>query len=408
MKCLSKDMLEKLTSEYGDSFYILDSDVFEDNCCKLIAAFKKHYSNFNIAYSYKTNYTPKLVKMIDRLGGLAEVVSDMEVDIALHSGIPYERIIWNGPVKNIEKVQEVLLNGGTVNIDSYEEFVVVKKLATENQGANIRIGIRCNYDVGDGVISRFGVDTGSKEFDIILTEIRESKNVELICFQAHFAKRNPEFWSQRTEGMLSVYKYAKEKYGIIPKRIDLGGGIFGTMPDNLREQLGVAPVCFEDYAVRSAKLLSDVFKDSLDAPMLLIEPGTAVAANCMRYVCRIKTIKQIRGKSIASTNGSQKNISISGINPPMEIIKCGPSRKYYSDIDIAGYTCIESDYLYRNFTGEVGAGDYVVIGNCGSYSLVMKPPFIFTNVPVIDISGDEVEVIKRAEKFSDLFATYTF
>ena len=128
----------------------------------------------------------------------------------------------------------------------------------------------------------------------------------------------------------------------------------------------------------------------------------------MRYVCRVETIKTVQGKTIATANGSQKNISLSGLNPPMEVIAGGEKQNIYEDVDIAGYTCIESDYLYKGYSGKVGIGDYLVFSNCGSYSLVMKPPFIFTNVPVLDISKDDVEVIKRAESFEDIFATYTF
>ena len=47
-----------------------------------------------------------------------------------------------------------------------------------------------------------------------------------------------------------------------------------------------------------------------------------------------------------------------------------------------------------------------VVHNCGSYSLVMKPPFILPNFPVLDISEGEVELIKRAETFEDIFHTY--
>lgn len=406
MKSLTRELLNNLSSKYGDSYYILDSDVFEENCSRLIETFKKHYGKFNIAYSYKTNYTPKLVKIVDRLGGFAEVVSDMEAEVALRSGVQYDRIIWNGPVKNKEKVKEVLLNGGTVNIDSYTEFEYIKNLAAENTEVTLNIGVRCNYEVGDGVGSRFGIDVTSDEFDTVLKEMSETDNLKLVGFQAHFAKRSPEYWTKRTEGMLEVYKHAKDKYGFKPERLDLGGGIYGDMPESLRKQLGVSPVTFEDYATRSAELFASYFEEKSDAPTLLIEPGTAVAANCMRYVCRVETIKDIRGKTIASTNGSQKNISVSGINPPMEIVSNGDARTHYDDVDIAGYTCIESDYLYKGYTGDLSVGDYIVFSNCGSYSLVMKPPFIFKNVPVVDISGDEVEVIKRAETYDDLFRTY--
>ena len=53
-------------------------------------------------------------------------------------------------------------------------------------------------------------------------------------------------------------------------------------------------------------------------------------------------------------------------------------------------------------------GDFVVIENCGSYSLVMKPPFILPNFAVLDINDDKIEVIKRAETFDDLFHTFSF
>ena len=49
-----------------------------------------------------------------------------------------------------------------------------------------------------------------------------------------------------------------------------------------------------------------------------------------------------------------------------------------------------------------------MISNCGSYSLVMKPPFILPNFPVLDICSGEVEVVKRGESFDDLFQTFNF
>ena len=128
----------------------------------------------------------------------------------------------------------------------------------------------------------------------------------------------------------------------------------------------------------------------------------------MRFVSKVETIKQVRGKTIVTALGSQKNISMTGINPPMEIIDGGRERFYVEKADIVGFTCIEDDVLQRGYSGKVGIGDYLVIQNCGSYSVVMKPPFILPNFAIIDISGDKVQVIKNAESFADLFHTYSF
>ena len=404
---LNTEVLNKLSEQFGDAFYLLDSDRFEENYRQLKNSFGAYCKNFNIAYSYKTNYTPKLAAIVNKLGGYAEIVSDMELDIALKCGVDAKRIIWNGPVKNAKRVEEFLLSGGTVNVDSVSEIKQISKMAGNHRDSIFSVGIRCNYDVGDGVLSRFGIDVSGDDFDEALRIISSSDNIVLSGLQAHFAKRSPEYWQARTKGMLDLYDRVLE-YGIHPARLDIGGGIYGKMPDFLRSQIGVGKVEYEDYSIRSAKLFAERFSGIEDAPELIIEPGTAIAGDCMRFVCRVKTVKTVRGKTVVTVMGSQKNISMSGINPPLEVIPCGDSQTAYENADIVGFTCIEGDVLYKNFSGKLAVGDYAVIGNCGSYSLVMKPPFILPNFPVLDISSGDVEVIKRAEVFEDLFCTYNF
>ena len=121
-------MIQEAVKEYGEAFYILDSEQFKTNFKELKDAFTSIYPKFNIAYSYKTNYTPKLCKIIDQLGGYAEVVSEMEMEIALRVGVEPRNIIWNGPIKNLEKVKELLLSGGVVNLDSIYELAVLSVL----------------------------------------------------------------------------------------------------------------------------------------------------------------------------------------------------------------------------------------------------------------------------------------
>ena len=138
----------------------------------------------------------------------------------------------------------------------------------------------------------------------------------------------------------------------------------------------------------------------------LIEPGSALVGDCMRFAVSVKTVKSVRGKTFVSVLGSQKNISMAGVNPPMKIYSMGNEQQQIEDADIVGYTCIESDVLYRGYGGKIARDDMIVFENCGSYSLVMKPPFILPNFPVLDISEGEVELIKRAETFEDIFHTY--
>ena len=401
---MDKQIIKKLQSEYGEAFYLLDSAQFRKNFAELKAAFNDIYPNWNIAYSYKTNYTPKLCKIVNELGGYAEVVSEMELEIAKRVGCKMDRVIWNGPIKNVPIMEQFLLDGGTINIDCIEELEQVKDIHNRHADKLINVGIRCNYEVNDGVVSRFGFDIDGEDFMEAVKFATTTKNVKLINFQCHFAKRQIAYWPARAKGMVNLI----DRLGIIPERIDIGGGLFGKMADSLKAQFSSEIPDYTAYAKAAAQVFADYFADKDVKPELLIEPGSAVVGDCMKFVGTVKTIKNVRGKWIATVLGSQKNISMTGINPPMEVIAMGGEQQEYKDLDFVGFTCIEGDVLYHNYTGKLAHEDVIVISNCGSYSLVMKPPFILPNFPVLDISEGECEVIKRQETFEDLFHTFSF
>lgn len=401
---ISKSIIKNLQGEFGEAFYLLDSLQFRKNFVELKESFNQIYPRSNIAYSYKTNYTPKLCKIVNELGGYAEVVSEMELEIAKRVGCKANRIIWNGPIKNVPIMEQFLLDGGTVNIDCQEELLQVQEICEQHQDKLITVGIRCNYDVNDGVVSRFGYDINGRDFKKAVEFATSTKNVKLINFQCHFAKRQIDYWPARARGMVELI----DKLGIIPERIDIGGGLFGKMADSLKAQFRTEIPDYQAYAESAAKVFADYFSDKDVKPELLIEPGSALVGDCMKFVATVKTIKNVRGKWIATALGSQKNISMIGINPPMEVVSMGEEQKDYNDLDFVGFTCIEGDVLYHNYTGKLAHQDVIIISNCGSYSLVMKPPFILPNFPVLDICEGRTEVIKRAENFDDLFHTFNF
>lgn len=401
---LDANIIDGLRKEYGDAFYLLDSEQFRNNFLELKESFSSIYPNFNIAYSYKTNYTPKFCKIINELGGYAEVVSEMELELAQRIGVDSSRIIWNGPIKNLLIMEKFLLAGGTVNLDSMEEADYIKMLADAYPDKRLNVGIRCNYDVNDGVVSRFGFDVEGEDFKQVVEIIKNTKNIYLINFQCHFAKRQVEYWPARAKGMIALI----DEIGIVPERIDIGGGLYGKMADSLKAQFSSPIPDYDAYAQAAATVFAKYFKDAEFQPELLIEPGSALVGDCMKFVGTVKTIKNVRGKYIASILGSQKNISMSGINPPMEVVSMGGDGLEYVDLDMVGFTCIEGDVLYTNYCGKLAKNDAIVISNCGSYSLVMKPPFILPNFPVLDICSGRTEVIKRGETFEDIFHTFCF
>jgi Diaminopimelate decarboxylase len=401
---INEALLKSLSRKYGGAFYLLDTSRFEENYRTLHEAFSKIYPNFAIAYSYKTNYTPALCRRVEKLGGYAEVVSHMELEVALRLGIKPSKIIFNGPYKNFLAASALLLAGGRVNLDSEQEINEVLRLA-ERTGILLNIGLRVNFDIGSGV-SRFGFDTESGAFEEALHRINGEPLLKLGGLHCHFAPRSLESWKSRAEGMIDLV----DRHGLTPEYIDLGGGLYGGMPESLKSQFDTPIPSFEDYANTVAPLFAEHFGKEENPPQLIIEPGSALAGDCMSFASSVVSIKNIRGMDIATLLGSVYNINptLSKKNLPLTVYHTGEESMEYKNLDFGGFTCIESDYLYRGYSGALAVGDWAVFENAGSYSVVLKPPFILPNFPVIDIGGKRPRVVKRAENFDDIFHTYDF
>lgn len=405
---LTFSRLTELAKAYGPSFYLLDTERFRRNFMELTAAFRAYYPEMSIAYSYKTNYIPRLCALVEEMGGCAEVVSHMEYEITKRLGVPTERVAFNGPYKDPGAVEEIILGGGTVNLDSLYDLELLRALAEKYPKRTLQAGIRCNFDIGDGVVSRFGFDVDTSAFEKALAFFRDTPNVTLKGLHCHFASRALKTWPPRVAGMLAL----AERLGVAEQveYIDLGGGLFGRMPDSLKAQFDSAIPTYEEYAEAVAKPFAAFYADKAHRPRLLIEPGSALSGDVMRFAAPVVSIKTVRGKEIATVLGSIYNINptLNKKNPPLEVFSAGDSPRR-SDLDFGGFTCIESDYLYRHYDGPLTEGDYVVFGNAGSYSVVLKPPFILPNFPVLELTADSgVSVVKRGEVFDDLFHTYQF
>ena len=405
---LSYALLREIEQEQEGAYYLLDTEQFTQNFRELQEAFRHYYPNTYIAYSYKTNYIPRLCKIIDELGGYAEVVSGMEYEITKLLNISTSKVHFNGPYKDADAVKEIILGGGCVNLDDYIEVPAIINLAEEHPDKVIRVGIRCNFKINDGVTSRFGFDVTKPSFKELVKKLTSKNNIQIIGIQCHYACRSLDTWKPRAEGICELYDNMPCKS---IEHIDLGGGLFGKMKDSLKAQFNMPIPTFNEYAKEVATLIAQHFSELPIKPDLFIEPGSALVGDSMKFVAPVVSIKDIRGKAIATLQGSVYNINptLNKKNPPITVYgDANEKREDHTDLDFAGYTCIEGDYLYKGYNGKLGIHDLVVFDNVGSYSIVLKPPFILPNFPVIELKNGRIQIIKRKETFNDLFQTYEF
>ena len=404
-------MLRDLEVKYGEAFYLLNLDQFRYNYNSLLEKFQSIYSKTIIGYSYKTNYTLDICTVVNQLGGFAEVVSDFEYEIAKHVGVPDEKIIVNGPYKRYCDLEKYLLGGCIVNLDSKNEVANFEKVAQKNIHVPIKVGLRCNISIPGDTHSRFGLDTSHHEFSDILDRIQRLPNVTLSGIHCHLPNRDIKSFQLRTARMLEL---ADKIFETAPEYIDIGGGFFSDMPIELKQQFTATHATYDEYAEEIANKFNGKYQhlNPEERPTLILEPGSALVGNVMNFVAKVVALKELNQRNISVVAGSKFNLGSfsSSIAMPLHVHNQRENDPSHAETwDIAGYTCIESDYLTRNFNGSIEVGDFVVYDNIGSYSVVFKPPFILPNVPIINISpneGNKEKLSKRAEHTYDILATY--
>lgn len=405
---MANNTILELIESHNTPFYYFDVEGFIENYHDLNNTFKSVYENYQISYSYKTNYTPYICELVKRLGGYAEVVSDMEYMLAKKMGYDNCHIVYNGPAKG-ELLKEHIFNGGIVNVDNYDEMVQICKLSKENTQKNIKLGLRINMDVGGDFISRFGFELGKSEIDKAIQLANENENVSIVGLHCHISRaRSVEAWKMRTKIMLEAVKLYFDK---APEYISLGSGMFGEMSEELSSQFGVTIPSYKDYAEAVLRPMAEFFSDTEDKPMILTEPGTTLVSKYLYFVTRILNIKTIRGRNMATVDGSFENLGeICGLKKlPLEIIHRGVEAKAYQSIDIMGYTCLEQDVMYQDLSGALSSGDYLIFENVGGYSIVSKPQFIKPNCAMYasDSQGLTTQIM-REETFEDVFSKFVF
>ncbi|MDW2309498.1 hypothetical protein [Vibrio sp. 1075] len=403
---------DAILKEAGGAAYLVDFAVFKKNINALNNAFIDNGVNISIGYSYKTNYLPTLCKIAHDEGLLAEVVSGEELEIAIRLGVQGNNIIFNGPVKSDEELHRAFSIGALVNVDSLCEAERVVDIVSRTK-LSARIGIRCNLAFPwRNTTSRFGISDENNELNKVFNLLDASEYIEVEGLHCHSSyNRSAESYADRVSKLAELAHQLFK--GRPPKFLDIGGGICGPIPEELKGQMSISPPTYNEYAEAIGEALFNYYPKEV-APRLIIEPGVGLVANVMEYICQVKSIKSVLKRKIAVVNGTVQDIKIvpNEINLPIDVIRkqdLEEKANEYESIDISGFTCLEHDNLYYAYQGKLNVDDIVKFSNIGAYSLVVSPNFIKTSPAVVSIDeSGSLNLLKRKQKIEEFLNVFYF
>ena len=369
--------LESLAAEHGDGFWLLDLERVRSNLVGFVTAFvQAGWRDTSAAWSFKTLWLPAAVRAAWNAGALSEVVSRHEYHLALALGADPASIIFNGPLKTRQDLDDACGRGARVHLDGPDEVADLLALAHVHPARSFRVGLRANVDFGQPVRGRFGIDAESGELQRAFRELAAQPNVTVNALHVHSsAARQPASYTRRIERLIDLVRELWPD-GSAPEYLDIGGGFSGSMPESLAKQMGSVPPSPDEYA---AAIVPGLLRQwPRGGPRLIVEPGMALVADAMRFAARVGATKTIAGVRHAIVTASVHTLkpTLHRMDMPFEVVRADGTSPSDAPTVVSGWTCMEDDVLSRGCPLKLERGDWLVFDNCGAYTFVLNPRFI--------------------------------
>ncbi|WP_257941998.1 diaminopimelate decarboxylase [Campylobacter lari] len=389
----------KLAKEYNTPFYIYDFDKIKERFTMLKDAFKARKSQ--IFYAVKANSNLSVLKLLASLDSGFDCVSAGEIYRALKAGAKNYKIIFSGVGKSADELKYALeQNILYVNLESYEEMLLLEQIAKENQKiARISIRVNPNVDakthpyISTGLHeNKFGVDIESAKKMYLYA--KNSQFLEPVGVHFHIGSQILDI-SSIHEASAIVAKLVKELLAlkINIKFFDIGGGLGVCYKDEQEPNL-------YDYAQGILASLQ-----GLDV-CIGMEPGRFLVANAGEFVTKVLYEKFNDKKRFVVVDGAMNDLLRPSLYSAYHEIKLLSENKEESLCDIVGGVCESGDFLAKDRKlAKTKAGDLIIVKSAGAYGFSMSSNYNTRNrVCELACENGAVRMIRKRESYEDQIA----
>ncbi|QOQ99425.1 diaminopimelate decarboxylase [Campylobacter lari] len=389
----------KLAKEYNTPFYIYDFDKIKERFTMLKDAFKARKSQ--IFYAVKANSNLSVLKLLASLDSGFDCVSAGEIYRALKAGAKNYKIIFSGVGKSADELKYALeQNILYVNLESYEEMLLLEQIAKENQKiARISIRVNPNVDakthpyISTGLHeNKFGVDIESAKKMYLYA--KNSQFLEPVGVHFHIGSQILDI-SSIHEASVIVAKLVKELLAlkINIKFFDIGGGLGVCYKDEQEPNL-------YDYAQGILASLQ-----GLDV-CIGMEPGRFLVANAGEFVTKVLYEKFNDKKRFVVVDGAMNDLLRPSLYSAYHEIKLLSENKEEILCDIVGGVCESGDFLAKDRKlAKTKTGDLIIVKSAGAYGFSMSSNYNTRNrVCELACENGAVRMIRKRESYEDQIA----
>jgi len=391
------DVLD-LAAEFETPLFVYDEEQMRERSREAVAAFGD-----GVAYATKAFMTTAMARLAFEEGMHLDVATGGELHVALHAGVPADRLVFHGNNKSVEEVAAALDAGvGRIVVDSFLEIDRIASLVAAGAprpSVLVRVtpGIEAHTHeyLQTGIAdSKFGFGLASGDAEVAVQRVVASDAMDLVGIHAHIGSQVFDADSFRK----AVEALAPFVAPLDLPEFSIGGG------------LGVAYVTGESAPSITdwAGIVKQACADNGITARVLAEPGRSIVAGAALTLYTVGTIKDVPGiRTYVSVDGGMSD------NPRPSLYGSGyeaflpraTNAARPKDVRIVGKHCESGDVLVADATvpDDLEVGDILATPVTGAYGHSMGSNYnMIRRPPVVFVREGKARLVVRRETYEDL------
>ena len=397
----------ELAKEHGTPLFVYSKSAM----LAALAAYQRGFAgrNAQICYAMKANSSLAVLQVFARAGCGFDIVSSGELERVRAAGGDMNKVIFSGVGKTRAEMRLALASGiGCFNVESEAELDVLSEVAAAMQ-LHAPVSIRVNPDVDPKTHPYISTGLKGNKFGIahdqalrVYQHAASLKNLKIVGIDCHIGSQITEArpYLDTMDRMLDLVA-AIESAGIVLEHLDFGGGL------GITYEAGDTP---PDADVLWQQLLVKIDARGYGHKKLMIEPGRSLVGNAGLCVTEVLYVKPGEHKNFCIIDAAMNDLPRPAMYQAFHaIVPVTPNRKPLSQeapsvYDVVGPVCESGDWIGRDRTLDVTAGDLLAVMSAGAYCMSMASNYNTRGrAAELLVDGGQSHLIRRRETPADTF-----
>ncbi|MFI6551055.1 diaminopimelate decarboxylase [Streptomyces prunicolor] len=400
--------LTEAADRFGTPVYVLDEQEIRERC----RTYRTAFPEADVVYAAKAFLCRAMAHWVREEGLGLDVCSAGELELAVTTGFPPERIVLHGNAKSPEDLRTALRLGvGRIVVDSTSE--IARLAAITSADTRQKVMVRVVPGIAAGAHDKIRTGTDDQKFGLSITDgsaqhavtrILDQPHLELVGLHCHIGSQiaTTKPYVAAVRRMVGLLARIRDQHGVTLPQLDIGGGhAIAYRPGE--EHLDISVLAGR---VR-AELAEGCARAGLPVPRLTLEPGRAIVGPAGVAVYRVLAVKRTGDRTFVAVDGGMSDNprpALYGVRYAPRLIG-RPATAPPRLVTVVGRHCEAGDILADEVAlpGDVRPGDLLAVPAAGAYHLSMASGYnLVGRPPVVAVSDGIARVLVRRESLDDM------